>query len=86
MQGKLYLIKPYDMKNFSMQFTHPITGIIRLFKANENTACHIIKVKTNENHLLNLSLAEMERGTWNIVLTWEYENQHFVYNRSISIS
>lgn len=69
-----------------MQFTHPITGVVRLFKANENTACHIIRVKTNKNNMLILPLSKIEKGEWNIILNWEYENQQFVYNRSISIS
>ena len=73
------------MKNLNIQFTHPIKGVIRLFRSDKNCASYIIKVKTNENHLLNFSLATIAKGKWNVILNWEHEDQHFVYNRSISI-
>ena len=73
------------MKNISIQFTHPIKGVIRLFKSDENCASHIIKVSTNENDLLNFSLAAIAKGKWTVILNWEHEDQYFIYNRSIAI-
>ena len=78
--------KMMAMKNFKMRFAHPVKGVLRLFKTGGKCAEHVILVDTKESILVNISLAAIPRGAWNLVLNWEFEEKQYSYSRMIAIS
>jgi hypothetical protein len=69
-----------------MIFSHPIKGMIRIFKANTKCASHVILVDTKESETLFVPLHKIAKGNWYLVLNWEYDEKPYTYNRSISIT
>ena len=73
------------MKNFRINFCHPVKGVIKLFKKEILSSAYQIPVHTDEGDRLNVSLSKIPIGEWNIVLEWEYEEKQYSYRRQISI-
>ncbi len=74
------------MKNFKMNFYHPVKGILRLFKEDTAFAAHVIAINTAEDESFDISLSAIEKGKWKLVLDWEYDEKQFSYNRDIIIT
>jgi len=81
----IYLGKGKAMKNFKMQFSHPVKGVLKLFKKGKNCAAHIIAVDTKESIEINISFSDIPKGIWNLALSWEFEEKEYAYHRIIAI-
>ncbi|MCQ6959192.1 FixH family protein [Mucilaginibacter aquariorum] len=75
------------MKTIQFRFSHPVNGHARLVPLScKGVECRNLKVASAENNLLEIPVSDCEKGSWKLVLDWEYEGRNFTHQEEFTIT
>lgn len=73
------------MKALTLRFCHPVNGLARFIQASNGHVSKKIKVTSDINNEVKISLKDLAVGVYQLVFEWEYESNFFSITRNIAI-
>lgn len=73
------------MKIAKLFFSHPVKGVVRFTRRIDGQTVKPIKINSNENYEVDISLKDIAPGLWHLIFEWEYNDKLFSVDRKIVI-
>lgn len=73
------------MKNFKIQFSHPVKGRIQLRDKKTEKNVKMLNFISNNDFSVDIDINNLNDGNWTASLEWEHDNQFFLLKRSFNI-
>lgn len=73
------------MKILTLRFRHPVYGQAKFFRTGNGHLGKKIKVTSDKNNEVKISLKDLAVGAYRLIFEWEHDGKSFSINRDVVI-
>ena len=66
-------------------FNKPMTGTVRFLHPSDNKKDHIVSLNSGIAKEVALSLSDIAKGHWKLIIEWKSDAKEYLYEKSITI-